>query len=259
MVRAVLSFSFCLIGFLSFSQINVSKLVITTRQRYSIEGSDILVADTLVLSDSSTLVLNNRRKDNFIHAKVIIVGKGCFIRGEGKNSAGEKEAAQGLPYSGPCTDGGKGQNGPIGKNGTDGINLSLYTNNLKIEGSLTIVLTGGDGGNGGRGGRGGNGGAGTRVCGGGTGGNGGNGGKGGNGGNGGSLMIDCKQCSNLHLWEGERLIIRNFGGYSGLGGEGGFGGQAGLGPVKDGKNGSRGNSGQDGAKGNDGAVNFIRY
>jgi len=84
---------------------------------------------------------------------------------------------------------------------------------MRINGSLIIDLNGGDGGNGGEGSRGGDGGAGTRVCPAGDGGGGGNGADGGNGGNGGAFSISCKQCPDLHLLMGEKLIIKNYGGF----------------------------------------------
>ncbi len=120
---------------------------------------------------------------------------------------------------------------------------------LKINGSLTINLNGGDGGKGGGGGRGGDGGSGTRVCSAGDGGGGGDGANGGDGGNGGAFSINCKQCPNFHLMLGEKLIIKNYGGVGGIGGDAGAGGLAGLGPVKDGKNGSRGIEGSHAAEG----------
>src|SRR6185369_6353968 len=89
----------------------------------------------------------------------------------------------------------------------------------------------------------------TRVCAAGDGGNGGNGAEGGDGGNAGAFSINCKQCSNLHLIMGEKLILKNYGGFGGVGGDAGAGGQAGLGPLRDGKNRQRGAEGKHAVQG----------
>lgn len=214
------------------------------------------MVDTLVMGDSSSIVLNPLKKDNFIHAKHLLVGKGCSILGNGRPGLKGREGENGVTQSAPCRNGSAGKEGLPGESGKDALNLSLYTSVLKINGSLIISLNGGDGGDGGRGGRGGDGGSGTRVCPAGDGGNGGNGAKGGNGGNGGSASINCKQCADLHLLMGEKIVVKNYGGFGGVGGDGGFGGQAGLGPVKDGRNGLRGKEGEHANQGKTGLVNL---
>jgi hypothetical protein len=238
------------------AQIRLDRLELKPRQEYKILGSDILVVDTLIMRDSSRIILNKDKKENIINAKILIVGKGCMIIGRGVNGEAGKQGTPGIRQSAPCRNGGDGMEGSNGSLGTDGLNLSLYANNMKITGSLIIDLNGGDGGRGGNGGKGGDGGSGTRVCRGGNGGKGGDGGKGNNGLNGGSLLINCKACFDLHQIQGEKLIIRNYGGYAGLGGVGGLGGQAGLGPLQDGRNGVRGLQGYDGKAGKLGTIKF---
>jgi hypothetical protein len=243
---------------MSWSQIRLTKLVLEPKEKYSILGSDILVADTLVMRDSSIILLNPIKKDKFIHIKVMLVGIGCLIKGHGKNGTNGKPGEDGLTQPAPCRDGLPGKDGHSGEPGKDAINLSIYLTNLRITGSLTIDLNGGDGGDGGKGGRGGDGGSGTRVCAAGNGGEGGNGSSGGDGGQGGTLKISCKQCPDFHLLMGEKLIVKNYGGFGGVGGDGGFGGQAGLGVI-DGKNGKRGIEGKRASQGKTGFINLNLY
>lgn len=240
------------------AQIRLNKLVLESKEHYSIVASDILVVDTLIMRDSSSIFLNPIKKQNFIHAKAMYVGRGCQIIGRGKNGAQGKQGEPGLTQSAPCRDGYPGKDAGAGAKGKEAVNLSLYTTNLKVNGSLIIDLNGGDGGDGGKGGVGGDGGSGTRVCPAGNGGDGGNGAAGANGGDGGSVIISCKLCSDLHIILGNQLVVKNFGGFGGVGGEGGYGGQAGLGPVKDGRNGQKGRDGQRANQGKTGSVNLIR-
>lgn len=231
------------------AQIRLNKLIIEAKEKYQILGSDIIVVDTLVMQDSSSIILNSSKLDNFIHAKIASFGKGCAIYGHGINGVAGKQGENGVTQSAPCRNGTLGKNAFSGERGRDATNLSLYLNVMKINGSLLVNLNGGDGGKGGSGGRGGDGGSGTRVCAAGDGGSGGNGADGGDGGNGGAFSISCKQCPDLHLIMGEKLIVKNYGGFGGVGGDGGVGGQAGLGPLRDGKNGLRGTEGKHAAQG----------
>lgn len=238
----------------------MEKLIIRTNEKFELSGSDILVVDTLVMEDSSAILLNRIKADNFIHAKVALIGKGCSIVGNGLNGTHGDPGLQGYTVEGPCKNGTAGRNGSPGTSATHGVNLFLYFDKLTVKEKLLIELNGGHGGDGGRGGIGGGGSPGTRLCQGGNGGNGGNGAKGGNGGNGGNLTISCKQCPDLRSWLGTKLMVRSFGGNAGLGGEGGLGGLAGL--VNSGKNskdgeiGSRGQLGERGETGKNGAINF---
>lgn len=257
MLRIALLFILLFYSSLSMAQIRLEKLVLEKNEKYVIEGSDILVTDSLIMGDSSEIVLNPQKKDNFIHAKVTIVGKGCQISGVGSSSKKAKDGIPGVDQAGPCLLGRNGGNGYPGSQGLSANNLFLYFTELQINGSLTINLNGGDGGDGGDGGRGGGGGPGTRVCSGGNGGNGGNGANGGNGGDAGTLSIQCKNCPTVRGLIHTFLIVKNYGGYSGLGGEGGFGGSGGLGSYNDGVNGKKGKSGKDGVEGKNGAIIFL--
>jgi hypothetical protein len=236
------------------AQIRLNKLIIEAREKYQILGTDIIVVDTLVMRDSSSIILNPSKQDNFIHAKLASFGKGCAIYGYGIKGTSGKTGENGVAQSAPCRNGAPGKNGSSGERGRDAINLSMYLTDMKVSGSLIVNLNGGDGGLGGKGGRGGDGGSGTRVCPAGDGGSGGNGAVGGDGGNGGAISINCKQCFDLHLILGDRLIIKNYGGFGGVGGDSGPGGQAGLGPKKDGKNGLRGAEGKPALQGKAGLV-----
>jgi len=258
MVRWAIVLFFLFLFTAAYSQIRVTKLVLEQKEKFIIENSDILVVDTLVMLDSSSIFVNLSKKDNFIHAKQVVVGMGCSIFGHGANGNTGANGERGITARAPCRRGLPGGNAGEGELGQDGINLSLYFGNLKINGSMTINLNGGDGGDGGNGGVGGDGGPGTRVCVAGDGGKGGNGANGGNGGRGGNLSVNCKNCDDLHLIMGHKLIVKNFGGLAGVGGEAGQGGHAGLGPGGDGKNGLRGFSGANAQIGKDGAVNLNR-
>lgn len=254
MVRLV-----CCLIFLTYSasaQIRLSKLVLKPGEQFQIEGSDILVVDSLIMADSATILLNHDKVDNYIHAKAAIIGKGCTILGIGAKGTDGKNGSVGIEQRSPCRQGDPGQNGTMGLNGARGNNVSLYADYISITGSLTINVNGGDGGDGGDGGQGGGGGPGTRVCAGGDGGQGGNGEKGGEGGNGGNVLIQCRYCQDLQLWLGNKIVIKNYGGFGGLGGEAGRGGLAGLGPVRDGRNGSRGSHGAEGENGKNGMITF---
>ncbi|MBL7875007.1 MAG: hypothetical protein JNL53_05055 [Cyclobacteriaceae bacterium] len=256
MVRVV-SCLILLIGFsVSHAQIRLEKLSIEKNEKYLIQASDILVVDTLIMADSSQIILNHDKKDNFIHAKIWVVGVNCSINGSGAKGKDGEKGVDGAEMLSPCRQGGIGQDGSVGLSGKAGNSLFIYSDDIQINGSLTINLNGGDGGDGGDGGQGGGGGPGTRVCAGGDGGQGGNGSRGGNGGNGGNLTITCKRCPDLQVWLGGRLQVKNYGGFGGLGGEAGRGGLTGLGPVRDGKNGIRGYHGEEGETGKNGAIAF---
>lgn len=240
----------------AIGQIRLDRLEIKARQSYIIEESDVLVVDTLIMRDSSRLVLNKNKKENIINVKLLIANHGTRIVGHGANGEAGQAGANGQRQNAPCQVGGIAGEGATGGNGADGLNLSLYVNQLVITGSLFIDLNGGNGAPGGKGGRGGDGGGGTRVCRGGNGGAGGKGGNGGNGGKGGNLNMRCTQCQDLHLLQGHQFIINNYGGFAGVGANGGNGGLAGLGPSQEGRNGKKGLPGANGVAGKQGTVSF---
>lgn len=238
----------------------MDKLEVKAGESFEITGTDILVVDTLVMQDSSRIILNREKADNFIHAKVIRIGKGCMIMGKGDNGTDGASGYGGYTAEGPCKDGVAGRNGTAGTASQNGVNLFLYFDQLIITGNLSFELSGGNGGDGGRGGNGGGGSPGTRLCSGGNGGNGGNGANGGNGGNGGNLTLTCNNCADLRNLLGGKIKVRTYGGNGGLGGEGGHPGLAGLVNAgqasQDGALGTKGKTGQSGVRGKDGAINF---
>ena len=65
------------------AQVRVGKLLMKAEETYTLAESDILVADTLVMMDSSRIILNKLKADNFIRAKVAIFGSHCVIDGKG--------------------------------------------------------------------------------------------------------------------------------------------------------------------------------
>lgn len=217
-------------------------------------ATDILVVDTLVMEEGSRIVLNQEKAENFIHAKYVVIGSNCLIEGVGKKGESGKPGLDGPNQPAPCKDGGPGFNASAGTGGKTGLTLSMYLGHMVMNGSLIIDLNGGDGGDGGNGGSGGGGGSGTRVCPAGNGGNGGNGGSGGNGGVGGTLNLHCKDCPELHLWLGDKIVVKNFGGFGGQAGDAGFAGKAGLGPMSDGLNGKKGKDGVHGRQGKRGGL-----
>jgi hypothetical protein len=241
-----------------FSQVRLHILKLQPKEVYEFRGTDIVSVDTLILLDSSRIILNTSKVDNFLYAKKMKVGKGVRIIGRGANGIPGMAGTPGLSGNGPCRDGLDGQQGSIGGDGNNAVNLLLYVTDLKITGNLTVNLTGGDGGDGGKGGMGGGGSAGTRVCAGGSGGAGGPGSAGGNGGNGGNLTITSPYGADLRPQIGDKIIVKSFGGFAGQGGLGGVGGQKGLGNQKDGITGKNGQPGIAGKAGKPGGIFFER-
>jgi hypothetical protein len=240
---------------ISYAQIHVSTLRIKANQKYTFEQTDIVVADTLIMEDSATIVLNPLKRENYLHTKVMIIGKHCVIQGSGVNGKQGRAGRAGNSPVGPCKNATNGTAGGRGLDGTPGVNLFLYLDKITMEEPLIIDLHGGDGGEGGKGGNGGSGTSGTVHCKGGDGGVGGDAGNGANGGNGGSLTIHCPAAQEEFL--GRNLKIRNFGGRYGKGGRGGYPGGAGLGPQRNGKPGMPGAEGLDGGLGRNGTISIV--
>jgi hypothetical protein len=207
--------------------------------------------------DSARIILNGQKKENYIRARVAIIGNRCVIDGHGINGKPGVNGSAGETPIGPCQHGGAGKNGMQGLSGASGTNLFLYIDKLKSTGSLIIDLSGGNGGDGGNGGEGGGGSPGTNHCNGGDGGNGGNGGTGGNGGAGGTLILGGEDRDRVRAVIGEGLAIRNKGGSFGYGGTSGYSGPAGLGPKK--RNGKGGMPGQDGRHGKSGNIGNVVF
>ena len=241
-------------------QTRLSKLTIKPNDVYEMKEFDILVVDTLIMMDSSKIILNKLKPDNFIHAKFAVFHGGSLIEGKGVVGIKGRNGRNGTsPYT-PCTDGTAGLTGTEGTNGGMGTNLFLYFSDVQFKGPLIIDVSGGDAGEGGKGGGGGGGGQGTRPCKGGDGGSGGKGANGGNGGNAGVVTFNAVRIPELRSMLGGQIMIRNYGGNQGLGGDGGNAGFSGLSPVgdskMDGKRGRKGLKGNDGLPGKTGAINF---
>ncbi|MDH4089470.1 MAG: hypothetical protein OEV24_03335 [Cyclobacteriaceae bacterium] len=236
------------------AQVRVAKLVIKPNEVFMLAESDILVADTLIMMDSSTLVLNKLKTENFLRVKVARFGSHCTIDGSGIDGKPGRNGIPGITPIGPCINGSAGKDGTRGLDGTKGLNLFMYLEKVTIAGQLTVDLSGGRGGQGGNGGNGGGGSPGTLHCFGGDGGNGGAAGQGGNGGNGGVLTITVPVPQAIRDLIGEKkLFIKTAGGGQGPSGKGGYHGGAGLGPSKkngkDGEPGAYNNNGIAGEKG----------
>ncbi|HYG02583.1 MAG TPA: collagen-like protein [Chryseosolibacter sp.] len=243
--------------FITAAQTRFAKLVIEPNQTYHIKSSDILVADTLIMMDSSTIILNSTKKENFIRAKVAMFGNNTIIKGRGINGLEGKNGSKVRSPLGPCKDGYRALDGARGTNGASGVKLYLYLDNMIVNGSLIIDLAGGNGGDGGDGGPGGDGSPGTRHCNGGDGARGGKGGPGGNGGNGGEVIFVSREKEKIRQMIGYQIAVNILGGNSGYGGLSGYGGSAGLGPS--GKNGKAGAQGEDGARGQPGHNGRIQF
>ena len=137
-----------------FGQIRLDKLEINTHQTYSMAGSNVLVVDTLIMRDSSCLMLHKEKSESIINVKVLIVNIGAKILGYGVDGKAGKVGSDGFRQGAPCRVGGNASEGAVGGNGSNGRNLSLYVNQLVITGSLTInfspgsqlrqILTGAD-------------------------------------------------------------------------------------------------------------------
>jgi hypothetical protein len=257
-MKFILSFFISFISLVSLAQLRYTKLEIERGQTFAFGQSDILVVDTLIMHDSSSITLNRLRKENYLYAKVAVIGNACSIAGIAQQGKNGKSGREGLSSNAPCKSALDGEEAQPGTAGADATHLLLYVKEIHISHPLSIFLTGGKGGNGGTGGDGGNGGGGTLYCNGGSGGNGGKGGSGANGGNGGNLLI------NMPLAEQKKFkpLLRTFlkAGTYGHGGHGGYSGSAGLGPKgKHGKSGVQGEDGSDGSPGIDGRVSYFDY
>ncbi len=106
-----------LLSVASWGQISLKKLELKPKQVYTIKDSDIIVVDSLIMRDSSVIILNKLKPSNFIHAKVAVFYNGSSIEGKGVTGLkGKKGKTGGSPQS-PCTDGGIGAPGIAGTGG----------------------------------------------------------------------------------------------------------------------------------------------
>jgi hypothetical protein len=244
---------FCLLA-----QVRVNKLVISSKETFDLGKSDIIVADTLIMMDSSRIQLNELKSENYVRIKVAIFENYAVINGKGITGNRGRRGLEGRTSMGPCKDGTPGKNGIRGLDGTAGMNLFLYIDKIIIKGVLIIDLSGGNGGDGGDGGNGGGGSPGTLHCNGGSGGQGGNGGAGGSGGLGGTLTFGGLSSQIIRAMIGNQVIVNTLGGSPGYGGISGYGGPSGLGPKKKmyGRPGIVGVKGEKGKPGNNGSILF---
>lgn len=240
-----------------WAQVRVGTLIIKKNQVYHLGQSDILVADTLIMQDSSRLMLNKLKRENILRVKVAVFGNYCVIDGKGLEGRPGRRGRDGNSPFSPCTPGTAGSNGGKGFDGTPGINLFLYLDKITFKGKLIVDLTGGNGGKGGNGGNGGGGGPGTVHCNGGGGANGGNAGPGGNGSSGGVLTLNIRNRQKVEDLIGQQILVWYQGGAPGISGIPGSYGSAGLGPSRrHGKDGSPGRDGNIGTTGVQGTINF---
>jgi hypothetical protein len=241
------------------AQFRFNKLIVKQGETFNLGASDIMVADTLMMMDSSRIILNNLKRENFIRVKVAMIGKSCWVIGRGVSGKNGYNGKMGKTLMGPCRSGLPGTDGGRGLDGNPGMNLFFYIDQVIVNGNLVIDLSGGNAGDGGEGGEGGGGTTGTLHCNGGTGGVGGNGGNGGYGGTGGTLTLGGLDAEELRSMISARTIIVNLlGGNLGYGGLKGQGGAPGLGPTKktNGTKGKDGNEGTDGIHGNNGSIQY---
>ena len=258
MRKIILLSTLFIAGFNGWSQLRFEKLVINSNEQFVIDGqSDIIVADTLIMMDGSSIILNSLKPENYLRTNVAVIGQNCSIIGAGQQGKPGKCGKSGSSQPGPCRDGLPAENGSNGLAGGHGVNLFFYVSQLRIDGNLTIDLRGGTGGDGGMGGKGGDGNPGTLHCNGGNGATGGTGGRGGRGGNGGNLAISAPNPGQLTDWIGSLIVCQTNGGDGGRGGKGGYPGAKGLGPSnKYGKDGATGTFGEPGDRGKDGTLTF---
>jgi hypothetical protein len=241
------------------AQFRFSKLSIGKGETFNLGLSDIIVADTLIMMDSSKIILNKLKRENYIRVKVAVIGKSCSINGRGVAGKRGYNGKIGKTLMGPCRTGLPGQAGGRGLDGTTGINLFLYIDQVVVNGGLVIDLSGGNAGDGGEGGEGGGGTTGTLHCNGGNGGPGGNGGNGGHGGGGGTLTLGGLQSEEIRsMISAQTIIVNLLGGNLGYGGLRGQGGAPGLGPTNK-TNGLKGKDGNEGTEGVNGINGSIQY
>ena len=107
--------------------------------------SEQLILDSLVMQDSSTLLLDNRYLTNIIRVNFLSIGKYCMLIGSVKDGENGTAGKNGFERS-PGLDGGKG------KTGLSAVNLVFSFSKLSLPDNFIIKLSGGKGGDGGVGG-----------------------------------------------------------------------------------------------------------
>ncbi len=105
---------------------------------------DSFSVDSLIMADSSVLLLDDGHANNLIHANYVSIGNHCVLRGDGKNGENGPPGADGSSSA--------YANGKDGRGGFSAVNLFLNLTQLETKDLFRIVLIGGKGGNGGMGG-----------------------------------------------------------------------------------------------------------
>jgi len=100
--------------------------------------------DTLIMGDSSILLLDGRYSTTLLRANFVSVGNGCVMSGHGKDG---ENGAPGADGSSSLYAAGKD-----GHTGFSGVNLFFNFSDILFKDSLQVLLIGGRGGDGGPGG-----------------------------------------------------------------------------------------------------------
>lgn len=137
MIRILFLLTFCQSVFAQ------QTLRVNTREIFQLTGRNFSL-DSLILADSSQLLLDEHFDLTLIRSNYVSIGKGCAIIGIGK------PGAQGI--TGANSASASYSDGRPGAPGFAGISLIFNIRYLDLDGDLTINLTGGQGGDGGVGG-----------------------------------------------------------------------------------------------------------
>ena len=105
---------------------------------------DSFSIDSLIMADSSALLLDNRHSTNLLRANFVSIGTGCILSGAGKNGENGPPGSDGSTALYAA--------GKAGRGGFSAVNLVLNFYRIHIESEFQILLIGGSGGNGGIGG-----------------------------------------------------------------------------------------------------------
>ena len=200
------------------------------KNQTAIVSTKILLLDTLILDDNSTLKIANAVQAFKIIAKYALIGNNVTIEGSKELiDTANQNGTNGLPVTIDCKKGNNGENGKKGIDGQSATDIFLYVRIFSL-GSLNINCSGTRAGNGGDGGNGSKG-ANAKVlsCAAQPGGKGGNGGNGGDAGNGGTVIFNYTFIDDFGNYLNNQPTISkvSFNLSGGIGGNGGRRGQKG--------------------------------
>ena len=105
---------------------------------------DSFSIDSLIMADSSALLLDNRHANNLVRANFVSIGSGCILNGAGNNGEDGPAGADGSTALYAA--------GKAGRGGFSAVNLFFNFTSIQINGVFQVFLIGGKGGNGGPGG-----------------------------------------------------------------------------------------------------------